>query len=190
MENKKVFAIAKNASQWYELALLGIVVLMVLPLTIFIPRISHLLGVSEILVIFLMLLFAILLFLFFYKKIYGNFNILTDSQGISYLGLFKNIHASWQEVISVKKSSFLLGKVETQKGNFYFPLTMSEKGGEYPKFDAGMTTANKLMKKANPKLSESAFSTDKWVYKNGIQKEATFENCPLYVEIQQHLGNK
>jgi len=29
-----------------------------------------------------------------------------------------------------------------------------------------------------------------WINENGVHKEISPENCPLYVEIQKHLGNK
>jgi hypothetical protein len=58
--------------------------------------------------------------------------------------------------------------VKSKKGKFYFPLSMKEKGQEYPSwYRFGLIDKD-------------------W---NRI-KEISPENCPLYIEIQKHLGNK
>ena len=63
--------------------------------------------------------------------------------------------------------------VKTINGDFPLPFFMKEKDKEYPKL---LTTGKERYKR--------------WIDENGNEKEVTIENCPLYIEIKKHLGNK
>jgi hypothetical protein len=46
------------------------------------------------------------------------------------------------------------------------------------------------MKEEGTKYPKYKGLTEKWLYENGDKKKVNLENCPLYIEIQKHLGNK
>lgn len=108
------------------------------------------------------------------------FKIVTDNKGISFHGLFTKLYARWNEIMSMEPTKVIFFKkriqqytVKTKNGNFPLPFSMKEKDREYPK----LLTTGKVKYK-------------KWIDENGNEKEVTIENCPLYEEIQKHLGNK
>jgi hypothetical protein len=102
-----------------------------------------------------------------------NFKIITDVSGISYSGFFKNYHTPWHDVISLKQSITGVVTVTAKKGDLSFPLEMKEKNNSFPKLKFPF-----LMGKGE---------TPKWVYENGVLKETTLENCPLYIEMQKYF---
>jgi len=162
MENKKVFIDAKfnkNIFRSYIFVLIAFFL-------------SHFFGGIEA-KRFLFNLFLLTIVYFIYRKDL-LYKIITDAHGISRLDLIKRVHASWNEVISIKQSSLNpnLFKLKTKKGDFSFTLYVKEKEAIYPKL--------KTLWKGK----------SKWVYENGVEKEITLENCPLYIEIQEHLENK
>jgi len=169
MENKKVFINAMFSSLRFQYVFL-LIIFLILPIAYLVKDAVFQLDeidINYLLIKFFVLLVGIILF----RQIWV-FEIMTSAQGISYYGFFKKIYASWYEVISIKQSlSPTLGKLKTKNGNFYFPLWMKGKNETYPKFTIGLLHY-------------------KWVDENGVKKKVTLENCPLYVEIQKHLGNK
>lgn len=111
-----------------------------------------------------------MVYVFYTLRKYWVFKISTDNSGITFNGLFRNFHARWGDIISteIKSTGILFGgkmiEVRTRPGNFYFPLTMKEKGNEYPKLDL---------------LGEL------WLDSNGEKRPITPENCMLYAAIKQ-----
>ena len=110
---------------------------------------------------FILIGFVVFIFILFRK--YSTFEIVTDEKGIAFYGLFKKIYARWQDVISISKGSpFMRERVA---------LVKTRNGNFYFPLSIG----------GDPKLDiEVQFP----------QKPITPENCPLYIEIQKHLGNK
>ncbi len=110
--------------------------------------------------------------IFFLLRKYWVFKIITGNAGVVFYGFLKQICSRWDEIIfmEVVSTGILFGgkmiAVKTRVGNFYFPLTMKERGKEYPKLDL---------------LGE------KWIDPNGIKTPINSENCLLYQEIQKHL---
>jgi hypothetical protein len=116
--------------------------------------------------------------MFQFWRTWWIFKIETDNKGISYFGLPKQISASWHEIVSINVRKFIIFRemveVKTRNGIFCFPFSMKEKGKTYPKilFVIGMNWM-------------------KWQYEGEeLDRLITFENCPLYIEIQKHLDNK
>ena len=140
------------------------------------------LSMDEPSVTFLTISISVFFFLivsFIFLRKYWTFKIITDYRGITFVGLLKKKHISWTKVIALEVSDSLLGniagwkigKVKTKEGDFFFSLTIKEKNQPYPKF------VNHISKVW-------------WEDREGNKKKVTAENCPLYVEIQRHLGNK
>lgn len=111
---------------------------------------------------------------------YGIYRkIFIDDSGIAFFGLLKKIHINWNEIIALGTYDRLhlhllritLGKIKmaevhTCKGKYYFPLSVKEKGQEYPAYHyrAGLVDKNE----------------------NKV-RDISPEDCPLYVEIQRCL---
>jgi hypothetical protein len=182
MENKKVFIDARYGSSVQQYIRLAPLFLAPIGIFYFFFKAIKYSDVNESGLSFFLLalsffLCAFLLVFFINGRKYWTFKIITNNTGIIFIGLFKKVNALWDEVISVNvasKESFFGGtviEVMTKRGNFRFPLRMKEKEKIYPKL-------------------RLEFKGEKWVFENGNEEGTTLENCPLYVEIQKHLGNK
>jgi hypothetical protein len=107
---------------------------------------------------------------------YWTFKVITTDNGVTFVGLLKKRHIHWEEITSIesfKPSAFgnitptRIGELKTRNAKYYFPLAIIQKGEKYPKLKG-----------------------QAWLDANGDKKELTLQNCPLYIEIQRHLGNK
>ena len=140
---------------------------------------SWLKGFSPVLIfstLGVLLMFSVLIMIFMFIRKYYVLKIVIKTSGITFNGLFKNIHGSWDGITSVKPftSDFIRKtwiEVNTKNDKFYFPLTMKGEDQEYPKLITGLAESH-------------------WEDSNGNKEPVTPENCPLYVEMQKHLGNK
>jgi hypothetical protein len=120
------------------------------------------------------IVFILLFIVFSYLRKHWVIKIITDETGVTFHGFLKKIHSHWGDIISIESPSTFLGKnqaeVKTKNGKFFFPFTMKKENQEYPKL---------------------VISWDwQWQYRNGNKETPTLENCPLFIEIQKHLGNK
>lgn len=111
---------------------------------------------------------------------YGIYrNITTDDKGITFSGIFKQSQIQWKEILSLEidNSKFTrfarntigrikIAKLLTSHGSYYFPLSMKEKGDEYPSW-----YRMKLIDKDYNRI-----------------KEISPSECPLFVEIQEHIS--
>lgn len=116
-------------------------------------------------------LFAMALDVMLYFILRKNWvkEIIIDDLSILLLGFFKKIHAPWSDVLSaeIDSSSFSKRiKVKTRRGDFLFPLTMKEKGQEYPKIDS---------------------LYEQWMDADGNKRPVNPDNCVLYAEIKKYL---
>ena len=123
--------------------------------------------------------FFFLVVSFIFLRKYWTFKIITDYRGITIVGLLKKKQVNWTKVIALEVSDSLLGniaggkigKVKTREGDYFFSLIMKEQNQPYPKF---INHISKVW----------------WEDREGNKMKVAPENCPLYVEIQKHLGNK
>lgn len=110
---------------------------------------------------------------FFLRK-YWVFIITISNTDVKFIGFMRKITANWNQIITmeIKSTGMLFGgkmvEVKTSNGQFYFPLTMKERGNEYPKLDL---------------LGEQ------WIASDDSKKPITVENCLLYTEIKKNLKN-
>lgn len=113
---------------------------------------------------------------------YGTYrNIMTNNRGITFRGLIKkafipwnkvasvNIHDSWLLRLGVTVGKIKMIEVSSNNNKYYFPLSMKEKGQEYPSLYRLFSLIDKNY--------------------NSI-RDIPPEECPLYVEIQKHLKQK
>lgn len=124
-----------------------------------------------------LIIFIVILFTFLNQRKNYVSKIIIDDKGITFHGLLKKIYARWDEIKSVMLCSRFMVEVKTRNGNFRFPLTMKDKYKPYRRM-------RKLLE------YKSLIGGLKWIDAQGNEYPITPENCPLYVEIQKHLGNK
>jgi hypothetical protein len=124
-----------------------------------------------------------ILFLIIINRKRTVLKVVTDNKGVCFYGLLIKIYANWHEVTSIEiptkgiyyfKKLRKFFKVSTKNGTFYVPFYMKEKDKVYPKL---LTTGKASVR-------------GKWVDEKGALKELTIENCPLYIEMQKHLGGR
>jgi len=191
--DKKVFV---DSAQSFQTFIYGSPVVLLFSLIFYVPVTRSLIVIfkesglaafhSKLFLLFFILLvvFPVYLIIVFFTSIikYGIYKeIITDEKGITFIGLFNKKQLLWneisaQEIDSVFFSRFIhttisrvkIVVLKSKHNKFYFPLSMKEKGQEYPSWYRGI-----LIDKDWKKI-----------------KEISPENCPLYVEIQRHLGNK
>ena len=127
------------------------------------------------------ILFPIFLLITGYAALikYGIYrNITTDDEVVTFTGLFKKIQIKWDNIQSLEIDNgkftrfarntidrIKIAKLSTSQGIYYFPLSMKEKEQEYPSW-------------YRMKLIDKDF--------NRI-KEISPSECPLFVEIQEHI---
>lgn len=190
---KKVFV---DAAQSFKSFIYGTPVALLFSLIFYIPVIRSLNSIfkesgfaafnSKLFLIFfiLMVVFPVFLIIVFFTSIvkYGIYKeIITDAKGVTFVGLFNKKQLLWNDILAQEIDSGLFSRLirttvgriqivvlQSKHGKLYFPLSIKEKGQEYPMWYRGRLR-----------------------YKDWRRiKEISPKNCPLYVEIQKHLGNK
>ncbi len=176
--DRKVYVNARMSPEFSYVVEYGIPVIlfMILPLAVFYYFVAYLISThfefTHIVYVGLILSCLVLTLdtiLYFILRKNWVKEITISNSGLSLVGFFKRINASWTEVLSVQVDSSSFSKrvkVITKNGNFSFPLTMKEKEAEYPKID---------------------LLQEQWIEANDTRKPINVDNCVLFNEIKSHL---
>jgi hypothetical protein len=166
-KSKKVFVSGESSPYFFE-----IMVFIVLPICALWILVGSLMRGNWMVLILVMPLFIFLIFLFKFLRNRRVFKIIITDVGITFHGLLREVYSPWAEVESVvtNRVSFQdLIEVKTRNGDFRFPLFMKNEAEQYPKLNSGLAGW-------------------KWKFADGIEKELSAENNPLYVEINSRLN--
>jgi hypothetical protein len=125
-----------------------------------------------VLVTFAEILFGLILLTGFYLfRNYSPYKIITDQTGLYYFSLLRRVHVRWDQVQSVKVPTGIIGRrffeLKTKNDKIYISILMKERDNPYPKL---------------------SMVNNKWIDADGIETPIGVDNCPLYKEIQKHLG--